>query len=124
MTEHPSMTLTGTTLDAPDARELAAFYVRLLGWKVEEDESDWVKLSAPDGGRGLAFQTETAYTRPTWPAVADAQQMMMHLEIKVDDLEAAVAYARAAGAVLADFQPQDDVRVCFDPAGHPFCLYL
>ena len=23
---------------------------------------------------------------------------------------------------LADFQPQDDVRVLLDPDGHPFCL--
>jgi hypothetical protein len=34
------------------------------------------------------------------------------------------AHALAAGAVLADFQPQDDVRVYFDPAGHPFCLWV
>jgi len=26
-------------------------------------------------------------------------------------------------SALADFQPQEDVRVCLDPAGHPFCLY-
>ena len=50
--------------------------------------------------------------------------MMMHLEIKVDDLEASVAHAVAQGATLAGFQPQEDVRVCLDPAGHPFCLYL
>jgi hypothetical protein len=24
---------------------------------------------------------------------------------------------------VAEFQPQEDVRVCLDPAGHPFCLY-
>jgi hypothetical protein len=22
------------------------------------------------------------------------------------------------------FRPQDDVRVCLDPAGHPFCLWV
>ena len=48
----------------------------------------------------------------------------MHLEIEVDDLEASVAHAVAQGATLAGFQPQEDVRVCLDPAGHPFCLYL
>ena len=48
----------------------------------------------------------------------------MHLEIAVDDLEASVAHAVAQGATLAGFQPQEDVRVCLDPAGHPFCLYL
>ncbi len=50
--------------------------------------------------------------------------MQMHLEIAVDDLEAGVAQAVAAGATLAAFQPQEDVRVCLDPAGHPFCLYV
>jgi hypothetical protein len=49
--------------------------------------------------------------------------MMMHLEIRVDDLDAAVAQAVALGATVAGFQPQEDVRVCLDPAGHPFCLY-
>ena len=42
----------------------------------------------------------------------------------LDDLEAAGRHALAAGAVLADFQPQSDVRVYLDPAGHPFCLFL
>jgi hypothetical protein len=27
------------------------------------------------------------------------------------------------GAAPAGFQPQDDVRVLLDPAGHPFCLF-
>jgi hypothetical protein len=50
--------------------------------------------------------------------------MQMHLEIAVDDLEAGVEHAVAQGATLAGFQPQDSVRVCLDPAGHPFCLYV
>jgi hypothetical protein len=50
--------------------------------------------------------------------------MMMHLEIRADDLEAGVAHALPQGATLAGFQPQDDVRVGLDPAGHAFCLYL
>jgi hypothetical protein len=49
---------------------------------------------------------------------------MMHLDIAVDDLAAACAHAAEAGATLADFQPQDHVRVHLDPAGHPFCLYV
>ena len=124
MTETPRLTLTGVVLDSPDARALAGFYRRLLGWEVKREEPDWVILTAPDGGAGLSFQTETAYVRPTWPAGPGDQQMMMHLDIWVDDLEAAGAHAVATGAVLADFQPQDDVRVYLDPAGHPFCLFL
>ncbi len=50
--------------------------------------------------------------------------MMLHLDVWTDDLDAAVAHAVAAGATVSDHQPQDDVRVCIDPAGHPFCLFI
>jgi catechol 2,3-dioxygenase-like lactoylglutathione lyase family enzyme len=116
-------TLSGTNLDAPDANALAGFYRRLLGWTVVVDEPGWVVLRPPDGGHTLNFQTESRYVRPVWPAGPGDPQMMMHLEIRVDDLDAAVAQAVALGAILAGFQPQQDVRVCLDPAGHPFCLY-
>ncbi|WP_258319026.1 VOC family protein [Streptomyces griseorubiginosus] len=49
---------------------------------------------------------------------------MMHLDIEVDDLSSAVDRALALGAAPADFQPQDDVRVLFDPVGHPFCPFV
>jgi catechol 2,3-dioxygenase-like lactoylglutathione lyase family enzyme len=111
-------------LDAPDARQLAAFYREVLGWPVREDGQDWVMIAPPDGGAGLSFQTEPRFVRPQWPSTADKQQMMLHLDIEVDDLPAAVAHATALGAVLADFQPQAHVRVLFDPVGHPFCLYV
>jgi len=120
----PQLTLTGTNIDAPDANALADFYRRLLGWTTKLEEPGWVILRLPGGGQTLSFQTESRYVRPVWPAGPGDQQMMMHLEIKVDDLEAAVAHAVAEGAALAEFQPQDDVRVCLDPAGHPFCLFL
>ena|SRR5437867_1068800 len=124
MAERPRMTLSTVVLDAPDAAALAEFYRRLLGWTVERAEADWVKIAPADSGTALSFQTESAYVRPTWPAEPGDQQMMLHLDIKVDDLEAAGAHAIAVGAVLADFQPQDDVRVYLDPAGHPFCLWI
>jgi catechol 2,3-dioxygenase-like lactoylglutathione lyase family enzyme len=124
VTQGPRLTLTATVLDAPDARDLAAFYRRLLGWTVGRDEPDWVTLRPPGGGAGLSFQTETAYVRPTWPAGPGDPQMMMHLDIEVDDLDTAGFHAVAAGAVLAAYQPQDDVRVYLDPAGHPFCLWV
>lgn len=122
----PRMSLSGIVLDSPDARELAAFYQRLLGWPVQQDEPGWVKLASPEGGPGLSFQTEPDYRPPRWPTESDpgVQQMMIHLDIKVDDLDVAGRHALAAGAVLADYQPQSDVRVYLDPVGHPFCLFL
>jgi catechol 2,3-dioxygenase-like lactoylglutathione lyase family enzyme len=117
-------TLTGTNLDAPDANALADFYRRLLKWTVEVDEPGWVVLRPPGGGHTLNFQTEPHYVQPVWPSGPGDPQMMMHLEIRVDDLEVAVAQAVALGATVAEFQPQEAVRVCLDPAGHPFCLYI
>lgn len=49
--------------------------------------------------------------------------MMMHLDFEVTDLAAATAHALELGAEQAEFQPQENVRVLLDPAGHPFCLY-
>ena len=124
MTQRPAMTLTAAVLDSPDARALADFYRRLLGWTVRADEPDWVTLAAPGGGAGLSFQTEDAYRPPAWPAGHGDQQMMLHLDIEVEDLDDAGAYAVAEGAFLADYQPQENVRVYLDPAGHPFCLWV
>jgi catechol 2,3-dioxygenase-like lactoylglutathione lyase family enzyme len=111
-------------IGASDPARLAAFYAELLGWPVAEQEPDWVVLRDPSGGVGLAFQTEAQFARPCWPAWPGEQQMMMHLELRVEDLAAASSRAEACGATAAAEQPQDDVRVYLDPDGHPFCLYL
>ena len=121
--DRPAMILSGVVLDSPDAQALSAFYRELLGWAIRDDEPGWVVLKAPEGQTNLSFQTEDAYVRPTWPAGPGDAQMMMHLDIKVDDLQAATAYAQRIGAVLPDFQSQEHVRVLLDPAGHPFCLF-
>lgn len=114
----------GVVLEAPDARELAHFYQRLLGWTIFTEEDDWVDLAPSEGaGYNLAFQTEANYQRPVWPSEPGKQTMMLHLDIEVDDLDHAAAYAVEVGAELAEHQPQPNVRVMFDPAGHPFCLY-
>jgi catechol 2,3-dioxygenase-like lactoylglutathione lyase family enzyme len=117
------MRVKSVVLGAPDPRALADFYQRLLGWERVSDEPEWVTLKAPEGA-GLAFQLETEHVPPVWPAKQGDQQMQLHLDIAVEDLAEAGARAQAAGATLADFQPQDDVRVYLDPAGHPFCLFV
>ena len=99
------MRLGATVLGAPDPRALAGFYRDLLGWQVTQDEPDWVHLEPPGGrGAGLSFQIETEHRAPVWPAHGDDQQMMMHLDIEVQDLEAGVARAEELGATQADFQ--------------------
>ena len=120
----PRFALTAAVLDTPDPRGLARFYQQLLGWQLGTDDPEWVTLLPEDGGTGLSFQLEEAHVRPVWPAGPGDARMLLHLDIEVDDLAAAVEAAVAAGAKVAAFQPQEHVRVCLDPAGHPFCLYV
>jgi catechol 2,3-dioxygenase-like lactoylglutathione lyase family enzyme len=122
-----NLTWMGVCLDCADARELADFYVRLLGWEVRGgDGAGWISIGDPAETVHLNFQAEEWYQRPVWPERADAPQKMMHFEILVEDMDAAVAHAIAAGATMADPQPADrdptQLRVMLDPAGHPFCL--
>jgi len=120
----PRLQISATVLGTPDPPGLGEFYSRLLGWEVTWSEPEWVMIKPPGGGTGLSFQLEPTHIPPVWPQVADEQQMMMHLDISVDDLAAGVARAESLGARQADFQPQHNVRVLLDPAGHPFCLFI
>lgn len=123
------MRWSGVCLDCADADELAAFYGRLLGWDVtDRDGVGWVQMRDPDGGIGLNFQAEAWYEPPVWPERPGSLTKMLHFEIQVDDLDAAVALAVRAGGRVASPQPedrdQDRLRVMLDPAGHPFCLFV
>ncbi len=120
----PSFRLEAICLDCADAHVMADFYGRLLGWTVTASEPEFVLMCDPGGGTGLSFQAEPHYRAPTWPEVPGAQDKMIHLDIKVDDLDAAVEHALASGARMAEHQPRARVRVMLDPAGHPFCLFL
>ncbi len=124
MSDRPAVHWLTTVLDSPDPRRLAAFWERLLGYQRGTDEPEWVTLYPPGGDRGMAVQLEEAYRRPVWPAGPGDQQMSMHLDLQVEDLEAAVAFALECGAEQAAFQPQEHVRVMLDPDGHPFCLFV
>lgn len=114
----------GVVLEAPDARALARFYADLLGWEIAKSSSEYAAIGPSDGVAYLAFQTSPGCVPPVWPQSEGAQQMMMHLDFQVSDLEAAVGHALELGAQEAAYQPQTSLRVLLDPAGHPFCLYL
>jgi hypothetical protein len=131
----PQFAVTSVTIGAPDPRELAAFYARMLGWPVTASDparpgmpagDGWAQIRPPAGQSGptLNFEYEAEFTRPVWPSETGAQNATQHLDIAVAELAQTVRWALESGATLAAFQPQDDVRVLFDPAGHPFCLFL
>ncbi|RZU30505.1 VOC family protein [Blastococcus saxobsidens] len=122
----PSARLAATVLGTPDPQGLARFYQRLLGWPIREDDPQWTTLRPADGGPGLSFQREEEHVPPVWPPEPGAQQMQLHLDILVEDLEAASALAEGGGARRLGGHTDDDedVRVFADPAGHPFCLFV
>jgi predicted enzyme related to lactoylglutathione lyase len=111
-------------LDCTDPRELADFYASLLGWRVTSVEEDWVVVQDEGGLHRLCAQAVEAYNPPEWPGSEHPQQA--HLDLTVDDLDAAERAALEIGARRHSFQPgeQDGFRVFLDPAGHPFCLCL
>lgn len=114
----------GVAIEAPDPSGLAAFYSTLLGWTIGHEEPGTAILAAPQGGIYFVFQEAIDFERPVWPPDEGQQRPMMHLDFQVADLDSAVAEALALGGTVAEHQPQDNVRVLFDPAGHPFCLCL
>jgi predicted enzyme related to lactoylglutathione lyase len=129
MTATPSIRWTTLTIDCLDAEALGAFYSQLLGWKVTaRDGAGWLQLRNPAGGIGLNIQAEEAYEPPVWPEQPGQQAKMMHFEILVDDLDAAVRLVLEWGGEEAPHQPADRdhtrLRIMLDPAGHPFCLFV
>lgn len=119
----------GVCIDALDAEPVASFYAALLGWDISATDGDgWFQLSDPDGAGVINVQAEPGYVPPTWPEEPGEQQKMLHFEIQVDDLEAAIETTLRAGGSAASWQPPDRdptrIRVMLDPAGHPLCLFL
>lgn len=125
----PTARWTGICIDCADADQLANFYSQLFGWQITvNDGRSWAQLRDPHGGVGINIQAEPWYQPPTWPEKATTQHKMMHFEIAVDDLEAAIDSVLATGGTIAGHQPKDRdparIRVMLDPAGHPFCLFV
>ncbi|WP_203676546.1 VOC family protein [Actinoplanes siamensis] len=107
-------------IDCPDPGALARFYGAMLDWRVEVSTE---RASACAGdGRCLSFHRVDDYCPPAWPTQERPQQM--HLDMLVDDLDAAEAAVLELGATRHPEQPGTSFRVFLDPAGHPFCLCL
>src|SRR6187431_1390043 len=88
-------------IDCPDAHTLGAFYGALLDWKVTTSPN-WAEVQA-DYGQSFSFQQVEGYTPPVWPGQDVPQQM--HMDVIVDDLDAAEAEVLALGATKHELQP-------------------
>ncbi|MFD3803577.1 VOC family protein [Streptomyces sp. NPDC058619] len=113
-------TLGTVVLDCPDPSALATFYAGLLGGTPSSGDDTWVDLEG-HAGTPLAFQLAPGHVPPKWPAPEGSQQF--HLDLTVEDLDAAEERILALGAVPLDTGDRDrGWRVYADPAGHPVCL--
>jgi hypothetical protein len=134
--------LRSVVLDTTDARGLAEFYRRLLGYRYRAGDEpppaggsddrghDWLVLVHPEGvSRGrLAFQQVPRLSRSTWPDDPVPQQL--HLDFSVPTADELVvqrerALSLGASEVLDRFDdPVEPLYVFADPAGHPFCIFV
>lgn len=105
-------------LDCDDPGRLATFYGALLDWKASEDDG-WAEIRNEAGDQCICFQQVADYRRPEWPGQDVPQQF--HIDVMVDDLDAAEKGVLELGATKAEYQPGTTFRVFLDPAGHPFC---
>ena len=114
--------LRSVVIDCPDPRALAAFYAELLGVPFVEGDTDddWVVLGRP--ARSPAASRLPAGTQPAAAGLAGpGAPQQFHLDVTVDDIEAAEKAALALGARRLPGEGEG-FRVYADPAGHPFCL--
>jgi catechol-2,3-dioxygenase len=114
------ITLGNIVFDCADIHGMAAFYSELTGWPIVQTDDDWIDLQT-DKGVLVSFQLAPDHVPPQWPDPGLPQQA--HLDLDVDDMDAAHAKAVSLGAVvLDDSDTHLSFRVYADPAGHPFCL--
>ncbi|WP_040156071.1 VOC family protein [Mobilicoccus massiliensis] len=115
-------TLTQLVFECADPASLVEFWRDILDLDPPTGDPDWLTLAWEPVGR-LSFHEVAGYEPPPWPGRTGEQHA--HLDLLVDDFEAACARVEEAGA-----RPLDDVinpgpkawRVYADPEGHPFCL--
>ena len=111
--------LGSVSLDCADPTALAAFWARLLDGEIAFASEEFVAVKLPS--MWISAVKVERYVPPTWPEDDVAKQL--HLDLAVDDLDAAVTQAVELGATNPESQTAPErFVVLLDPAGHPFCL--
>ena len=108
------------TLDSSDVRRDAAFWSAVLGWEVRPLPGRVRDALGARRHRPRAAGSSRGTSPPGWPNENGSKQF--HLDLAVDDLDAAAQDVVSLGGTLPDEQPGETWRVLLDPSGHPFCL--
>src|SRR3954465_13490307 len=96
----------GIAIDCLDAGPVARFYEQLLGFELRDFRPPgWAQLWDPAGGVHINVQGDIGYEPPTWPERLGEQAKMLHFEVEVEDLQAAITTALRAGGTEAPWQP-------------------
>ena len=127
-------------VDATDARAVAEFYRELLGYvyrpgdeppppgEPDPNGEDWLVLRDRTGEARMAVQQVSELRVPTWPDPGVPQQL--HVDMTVaDSAQLAEQRDRAVSlgaSILLDrsTDPEEELYVFADPAGHPFCIFV
>lgn len=115
-------------VDARDIEAESRFWAGLLDGEVRRDE-DWHSIVVDDEWV-MGIQSAPDHTPPVWPGGPQDQQQQVHLDLHVDDLDAATRRARELGGreLEPPRRPPDNpdgdelFAVYASPAGHPLCF--
>lgn len=104
-------------VDCVDAAPLAAFWCAILGTEVHHQRDDWISLQPVGADRArIAFQKVPE---------AKVGKNRLHLDVWVEDIEAATVEGEALGATRVGdlmLDPGEPFQVMLDPAGNEFCF--
>ncbi|MFC9294613.1 VOC family protein [Streptomyces sp. NPDC057011] len=101
-----------------DGRALADFYAAALGWKVTQTFGETAAMIS-DGTTSYVFYTARDFKAPNWPQ----DELVFHLDLAFDDVQAAEERLLQLGATRPAHQPGGiHWTVLLDPSGQPFCI--
>jgi catechol 2,3-dioxygenase-like lactoylglutathione lyase family enzyme len=114
-------------IDVDDLDQAAAFYCGGLGLRVGRHFGDWLELVGASSPIYLLPKEAGSRISPAAAGTRDYARHWtpVHLDFVVDDLDAAVSRAKAAGATLeqeAHDHAYGRLALLADPFGNGFCL--
>ncbi|SES36038.1 hypothetical protein SAMN05216199_3104 [Pedococcus cremeus] len=107
-TAKPIAALKMLTLDCADPGTSARFWSEVLGWEQPYADDNYAMLTGP--AHALGFGPVEDYQPPSWPNTKGSKQF--HLDLAVDDLEAAERACLALGATAPAEQPGEVSGEC------------